>query len=97
MASQKLKDLLRDINPAYLDYADIIHRGEFTNKTELRTAHRKDLLALGIPKGTAGAIIAEARGEGDSFVALLSHHQPLVVCSALSEVDPKCDLCMCCG
>ncbi len=90
MASQELKDFLSSVNPTYLDYADSIYEGEFTSKAELGAADRKDLQALKIPKGAAGLIIAEARGAGDSFVALLFHHQPLVVCSAF----PKCDLCL---
>jgi len=69
MASQELKSFLSRVNFGYLDYADAIYEGEFTSQAELGAADRTDLQALGTPKGTAGLIIAAARGAGDSFVA----------------------------
>ena len=71
MASQELKTFLTSINLGYLDYADAIYEGEFTNQAELGTAERIDLQALGVPKCAAGLIIAAARGAGDSCGALL--------------------------
>ncbi len=90
MASQELKSFLGGVNLKYLAYADAIFEGEFTSQAELGAADRTDLQALGIPKGAAGLIVAAARGAGDSFVALLFHYQPLVVCTAFQH----CDLCL---
>jgi len=87
MASQQLKSFLSSVNFGYLDYADAIYEGEFTSQAELGAADHTDLQALGIPKGAAELIIAAARGAGDSFVALLFHYQPLVVCTACQHCD----------
>ena len=58
MASQELRAFLSSIDRRYLDHADAIHKGEFTNQAELAVADRIDLEKLGIPKGAAGLIIA---------------------------------------
>ena len=51
MASQELKMFLDGVNSAYLGFADVIHRGQFTSHAELTAAERKDLEDLGIPGG----------------------------------------------
>ncbi|KAA6429925.1 MAG: hypothetical protein FRX49_00357 [Trebouxia sp. A1-2] len=65
MASQELRAFLSSIDSRYVDHADAIHKGEFTNQAELAAADRTDLEKLGIPKGAAGLIIAAAGGKGD--------------------------------
>ena len=73
MASQELRAFLSSVDSRYMGHADAIHNGQFTSKTELAAADRSDLVELGIPKGAAGAIIAAARGKGDSFIAIFCH------------------------
>ncbi len=79
MASQELKTFLGSVDSRYLQYADVIHQGEFTSQAELGSADRTDLQALGIPKGAAGLVVTAARGTGDAFVALLSCSQLLLL------------------
>ena len=76
MASQELRAFLSCIDRRYVDHANTIHQGEFTNQAELAAADRTDLEKLGIPKGAAGLIIAAARGTGDSLVAFIFYYQP---------------------
>lgn len=83
MASQELRAFLISIDSRYVDHADAIHKGEFTNQAELAAAERTDLEKLGIPEGAAGLIIAAARGKGDSLVAFIVQYQPSVICTAL--------------
>ena len=85
MASQELKTFLSSVNFGYLDNADAIYERNSLVRQTFRSA-----APLGIPKGAAGLITAAAKGAGDSFVALLCHYQPLVVCPAF----PYCDLCL---
>ena len=73
MASQELRAFLKSIDSRYVDHADAIHKGEFTNQAELAAADRTDLEKLGIPKGAAGLIIAAAAGKGDSWIAFIFH------------------------
>ena len=74
MASQELRAFLSHIDSRYVDHADAIHKGEFTNQAELAAADRTDLEKLGIPKGAAGLIIAAAGGKGGSLVAFIFHN-----------------------
>ncbi|DBA70039.1 TPA: hypothetical protein ACH3X2_012290 [Trebouxia sp. C0005] len=70
MASQELRAFLSSIDSRYVDHADAIHKGEFTNQAELAAADRTDLEKLGIPKGAAGLIIAAAGGKGNRILDL---------------------------
>ena len=86
MASQELRAFLSSIDSRYVDHADAIHKGEFTNPAEIAAADCTDLEKLGIPKGAAGLIIAAAGGRGDSFVAFIFQHQPCyMACTSSSE------------
>ena len=66
MASKEPRAFLGSINSRYVDHADAIYKGEFTDQAELAAADRTDLEKLGISKCAAGLIIAAAGGKGDS-------------------------------
>lgn len=65
MASQKLRAFLSSIDRRYEDHADAVHTGGFTSQAEVAAANCADLEKLGIPRGAAGVLIAEAGGKGD--------------------------------
>ncbi len=55
---------LRSIKEEYVQYAELLHEGNFTNKAELSAADKWELEALKVPKGAAGLIIKAAQGTG---------------------------------
>ena len=87
MASQELRAFLSSIDNRYVDHADAIHKGEFTNQAELAAADRTDLEKLGIPKGAAGLIIAAAGGKGDLHADILCF---LIFRQVLLPIDADC-------
>ncbi len=64
MASEELKEFLRSIDEDYVQYAELLHEGTYTNKAELSAADKTDLVALKVPLGAAGLIIKTAQGTG---------------------------------
>ncbi|KAK9819629.1 hypothetical protein WJX72_000463 [[Myrmecia] bisecta] len=62
LASEELKEFLRSIKAEYVQYAELLHEGTFTDKAELSGADKTDLVALGVPNGAAGLIIRTAQG-----------------------------------
>ena len=64
MASERLIQFLRSVNEKYEEYAQLLHKGNFTNERELSAAGRSELEALGVPKGAAGAIRNAAQRTG---------------------------------
>ena len=64
MASQELIEFLRSLKEDYVQYAQVLHEGTYTDRAELSAAQVPDLQALGVPKGAAGLIIKAAEGTG---------------------------------
>ncbi len=63
-ASQALIDFLQSVDGEYVQYAQLLHAGTFTNRAELGAADESDLEDLGVPKDAAGHIIKAAKVAG---------------------------------
>lgn len=66
MASDRLKDFLRNIEINYEEYAGQLHAASFYGTTELAAATPQLLREeAGVPIGPAGAIVAAAQATGE--------------------------------
>jgi hypothetical protein len=77
MASDRLKDFLRNIETNYEEYAGRLHAASFYGTTELAAATPQLLRAeAGVPIGPAGAIVAAAQATGEHSQLSWFHTAP---------------------
>ena len=77
MASDRLKDFLRNIETNYEEYAGQLHAASFYGTTELAAATPQLLREeSGVPIGPAGAIVAAAQATGEHSQLSWFHTAP---------------------